>query len=152
MRLVGLEFERLLPPDALHMAAALHGQLAVRDGQIFARVFAVCAAHVHAARLDVDAVDLDQPGILIRKAGPDTVLPLDLLGRDERFRLHQAEILPRRLDQALKLDAQTARDLAEHTEGRVCRALFDLCEHALAHAGLLGRLLQTHRLGLADAS
>ena len=78
MRLVGLEFERLLPPDALHMAAALHGQLAVRNGQIFARVFAVCAAHILAARLNVDAVDLDQTGVLIRKAGPDAVLSLDL--------------------------------------------------------------------------
>ena len=39
----------------------------------------------------------------------------------------------------------------QHAEGRVRRSLFDLREHALAHAGLLGRLLQTHRLGLADA-
>lgn len=140
VHLVGFELVRLLPCDALNVTAALDRQHAVRDGQVFARVFAVCAAHILAARLNVDAVDLDQTGVLIRKAGPDAVLSLDLLGRNHFLRLHQTEILARGFDQPLKLDAQAARDFSQHAEGRVRRSLFDLREHALAHAGLLGRL------------
>lgn len=41
VHLVGFELVRLLPCDALNVAAALDRQHAVRNGQVFARVFAV---------------------------------------------------------------------------------------------------------------
>ena len=135
--LVCLETECLLQVDLMLFSIALHGHHAVCHHQVLSCFLSVAAAHIRSARFDVDAVDFHKPRVLIRKARPHSVLPLQLFRRNQILRCHKITIHQRRCNQLLKFNPQAARNLPEHAKRRVRRSLFDLREHTLADPGLL---------------
>ncbi len=76
------EAEGLLRFDRVDLLVGeLKRELALQDEHILLRPLAMAATAVGTARLDVDAVDLDDMIVRNREAGPDAVLARDILRR-----------------------------------------------------------------------
>ncbi len=151
MILVCLKLEDLISVDTVALSMTFHSQLTFCDSQIFPCLFAMASADIEPARFHLDPVDFHKSCIFVWQTGPYPVLTFQFFGRKQVLWCHKTAVHPRRLDQFLKFDPETACDLAKYSERGIRCPSLDLCQHALADTGLLCDLVKTHAFGFADS-